>query len=689
MMILKRAFALATMCSLCLSLAPMPAAAESTQQEISQGAYEARQVDAQNAYVTDPVLNAWVDDISGNLAKYRARQDINYQFKIVDTDDINAFSLPGGFTYVNLGLLNYVNSDDELAGVLGHEIGHTERRNQVTLQAKAQVLNLILGIASIFNPFVYRFGNLIGGAAIEKMSRIDELQADQYGLLLMSRAGYDPNAMVSFQYRLGKEFGDSASGIDKYFQDHPDSPDRIAHLLGYPELSQTNYQQILTQAIHDEDEGRYAYALTKYDMVLKAQPDNQLALLHKGQAELALGSFDKSATALAQVAHSPSATEAAARSAQQEMSLLPDRSKGPGDVILHPNLTPLRSKLSTAISQLKSDQTAVTDRVKLGKDDLGRLDGRLQNLEYEIPDFSQIDVRPGSRLEAVEFDMFHMAKDINVVFDKSSYLIGQSDGIIKDDMGVLDQMNAPLRGNSIGGDTLTLLPSYDAIDSQMTKSSSELVGCVTAARGSIALAWQAAPLMDQYFRKLDTMGATFGGDLSPRDAQDLKPLAIAAFQQLDAAAAAAETAQTMFFAAQARQIQARITLLGLGYPQGRYDTLTHVISRRLSVDPPTYDEALRLDINPGDVAAASWMAAEEKIPVSTVINEQRSTGTPYVDMALSKHLSMESMEIVLGLMWEGYAEKPDAPVATTNVSNPEPAASATPAPAASTSPRHT
>lgn len=687
MMILKRALALATMCSLCLSLAPMPAAAESTQQEIQQGQLAARDVDAQNAYNTDPVLNAWVSSIAANLAQYRARKDINYQFKIIDTNDINAFSLPGGFTYVNFGLLNYVNSDDELAGVLGHEIGHTERRNQVTLQAKAQVLNLILGIASIFNPFVYRFGNLIGGAAIEKMSRVDELQADQYGLLLMSRAGYDPNAMVSFQYRLGKEFGDSTSGIDKYFESHPGSSDRVAHLMGYPELSQTNYDQIMTQAIHDEDEGRYAYALTKFDAVLKAQPENQLALLHKGQTELALGSFDKSATALEQVEHAPTATEAAARSAAQVMSLLPDRSKSPGDVILHPNLTPVRSKLASAIAQLKSDQGAVADRVKLGKDDVKRLDDRLSNLSYEIPDFSNVDIRPGSRIEGALYDIYHMFKDVNLVFDKSSYLIDQSDGIIRDDAGVLDQMNAPLRGNSIGGDTLTLLPSYGAIDSQMTKSSSELVSGVTAARGAIALVWQGVPAMDQYFRKLDTMGATFGGDLSPRDAQDLKPLALAAFQQLDAAAAAAETAQTMFYAAQARQIQARITLLGLGYPQGRYDTLTHVISRRLNVDPPTYDEALRLDITPGDVAAASWLAAEEKIPVSTVINEQRSTDTPFVDLALSKHLSMESMEVILGLMWEGYAEKPDAPVATTNVSKPEPAASATPAPSASTSPR--
>jgi len=678
MTIWKRALALATVCSFCLTIAAMPAAAESTQQEIQEGQSDARYVDAENGFVTDPVLNAWVTDTANNLAKFRARPDINYQFKIVDTNDINAFSLPGGFTYVNFGLLNFVNSDDELAGVLGHEIGHTERRNQVTLNAKAQALNLILGIASIFNPFIYRFGNLIGGAALEKMSRIDELQADQYGLLLMSRAGYDPNAMVSFQYRLGQEFGDSANGIEKYFEDHPDSKDRIAHLEGYPELSQTNYDQILAQAIHDEDEGRYAYALTKYDAVLQAEPANQLALLHKGQVELALGSFDKSESAFTQVEHTPSVTAAAARAAAEEMSLLPDRSKSPGDVILHPSLTPLRTQLSGAISQLKTDQTAVSDRVKLSKDDIERLGNRLNNLDYEIPDFSQINISPGSRIEGAYFDVLHMFKDVDLIFDKSSYVTDQSDGIIRDDLGVLNQMNAPLGGNAIGGDTLTLLPSYGSIDSQMTASSSELVASVTAARGAVALGWQATASIDAYFRKLDTMNATFGGDLSPRDAQDLKPLAITAQTQLDAATAAAETAQTLFYAAQARQIQARITLLGLGDSQGRYDTLTHVISRRLGVDPPTYGEALRLDISPGDVAAASWLAAEERVPVSTVINEQRATDKPYVDMALGKHLSMESMEVILGMMWEGYAEKPETPVATTHVSNPEPAPSATP-----------
>ena len=675
----KRAITTVALASLLASSAPMPASAESTPAEIAEGQQESRIVDAQNALVTDPVLNEWVDRTTANLAQFRARRDINYTFKIVDTNDINAFSLPGGFTYVNFGLLNYVNSDDELAGVLGHEMGHTERRNQVTLNAKAQVLNLILGIASIFNPFIYQYGNLIGGAALMKMSRIDELQADQYGLLLMSRAGYDPDAMVSFQYRLGKQFGDNANGIEKYFEDHPESPDRVAHLLGYPELSKTNYDQMLAQAIHDENEGRYAYALYKYDEVLKGQPNNQLALLHKGQAELALGSIDQGQLALKQVMHAPAVTTAAADAAQRALALFPERANPVGGSLTHPNLDPLRSQVADAISKLSADETAITDRAKLGKDDIHRLEDRLNNIGYEFPNLSNVDIRPGSRIEGVMFDIYHMTKDLDVIDDKASYLMAQSDGIAKDDLGVLNQMNSPLHASTIAGQSLLLLPYYGNLSTQMRTSGDELVTAITAARGAVALCWQAAPAIDAYARKLNSSGGlSFGGDLSPRDAQDLKPLATKAEDQLDAAAQAAETAQTLYFAAQARQLEARLTLLGLGYPEGRYDAMTQAIHTRLDLDPPTYDEALRLGISPGDVAAASWLAAEEKVPVSTVINQQRSLDKPFVDMALDQHLSTESMEVVMGMLFEGYAEKP----ADTMPTNIVPIPSGTPSPAA-------
>jgi len=320
----KRSVAAVVLAAFVIAALPKPAAAVSTASEIRIGQDAARHIDNQNQLMEDPVMNAWATSIVNSLAQYRARPDIHYSIKIVDTNDINAFSLPGGFVYVNFGLMNYVDSDDELAGVLGHEIGHVERRHAITLDAKAQVLDILNGVLSIASPFVYRFGNLVGDLALYKMSRNDELQADQYGLLLMTRDGYDPNAMVSFQDRLGHQFGFGGGGLDKYFEDHPDAPARIAHLEGYPELSKTNAQQMLAQATHDEDEGRYAYALGKINNVLKLDPTNQLAMLHKGQIELALGSFDLCQTALEQVASSQSAGAAGQSAAQRVLADAPE-----------------------------------------------------------------------------------------------------------------------------------------------------------------------------------------------------------------------------------------------------------------------------------------------------------------------------------------------------------------------------
>jgi predicted Zn-dependent protease len=651
----KRAVTALVLIAFLASSMPVPAGAVSTATEIRMGQDGVKQVDAENVIMNDPVLNTWVNSIADNLKRYRARPDINYSFKIIDTNEINAFSLPGGFVYLNFGLLNSVGSDDELAGVMGHEMGHVERRHQITLQAKAQALNLIIGILSIFSPFAYRFGNLIGGLSLYKMSRIDEMQADQYGLLLMTRAGYDPEAMVSFMDRLEHEYGPGASGLEKYFQDHPDPKARIAHLQGYPELAKADPQQKLQQAIHDEEEGRYAFALAKLDDVLKADPQNQLALLHKGQVELALGSFDKSQVALAQVAGSAKSPDAAS-AAQRILAMLPK--DPPASSLLNPNVQPLRQQVDAAVANAKNNQAAIDERVKLGREDLKQLNQRLDDLSYEVPNLGNIDIRPGSRMEGVFQDLEHMSKDLNVLIDKVDFITSEAPALQKDDLGVLNEMQAPLRDKSLTGETLRRLPYYGDLLSQMNTSAGDIVNSLTAARGSMALAWQSSPALDAYFRELSRSSLDFGGDISPHTAQKLKPLAIAAIQQLDTAANAAEEANKRYFSAQARQLQSRITLLGANFPEGRYDSLASAIHSRLGVDAPSYDDALKLNLSPGDVAVASWFAAEEKVPVSTVINEQRAAKMPWVDLALSKGLSQESLEVTLGMWFQGYSEKP-------------------------------
>lgn len=637
---------------------PVPAAAVSTSTEIAQGRLEAQQVDSENQLMTDPVLNAWVSNTEANLAKYRARPDITYTVKIIDTNEINAFSLEGGFIYMNFGLLNFVRSDDELAGVMGHETGHVERRHIVTGNAKAQVLNILLSVLSFTSPFVYRFGNLIGGLSMAKMSRIDELQADQYGLQLMSRAGYDPDAMVSFMSNMEKQFGDSGNGLEKYFEDHPDPVSRIAHLKGYSSIADRTNDELLAEAMHDQDEGRYSYALAKYQTVLAKDPTNQLALLHSGQADLALGIFDKSEIALAQVTHAQNVTPEAASAANRTLALLPQTPKA-GSSLLAPNLAPIRKALTDAVAQAKAAQTAIDARAKLSKQDYQHFSDRLDNLSYEVPNLGNVNVRPGGRLDGVEQDLAHMSKDINVIGDKCEFVNSETSGMLKDDLGVLDEMNARASSSAITGDTLRLLPFYGEMTDGMNASTNQLVDAITANRGALALAWQTLPTLDAYFRQLSRTPVDFGGDISPAGAQQLKPLATTAEQALDTAANAADQAQSLLFSAQARQIQARVTLLGVGFPEGRYDSLAQSIHARLGIDPPSYSQVLMLGMSTGDVAVASWLAAEEKVPVSTVINEQRVNGKPFIDMALDKHLSQESLEVVLGLWWEGYTEKAD------------------------------
>jgi Zn-dependent protease with chaperone function len=655
----KRTLAAFAAAAITVASFPVPAGAVSTSTEIAQGRLEAQQVDSENLLMSDPILNNWVTSTEANLAKYRARPDITYTVKIIDTNDINAFSLEGGFVYVNFGLLNFVSSDDELAGVLGHETGHVERRHIVTGNAKAQVLNILLGVLSFTSPFVYRFGNLIGGLSMAKMSRIDELQADQYGLQLMSRAGYDPDAMLSFMTHMEKQFGDSGNGLEKYFQDHPDPVNRLAHLRGYPALADRTNDQLLAEAMHDQDEGRYSYALAKYQGVLAKDPANQLALLHSGQADIALGIFDKSEIALAQVTHAQNVTPEAASAANRALALLPQTTK-PGSALLSPNLAPIRKALTDAVAQAKAAQTAIDARAKLSKEDYQHFSDRLDNLSYEVPNLGNVNVRPGSRLDGVEQDLAHMSKDIDVIGDKCGFVNSETSALVKDDLGVLDEMNARANSTAMTGDTLRLLPFYGEMTDGMNASTGQLVDSITASRGALALAWQTLPMLDAYFRQLSRTPVDFGGDISPVGAQQLKPLATAAEQALDTAANASSQAQTLYYSAQARQIQARVTLLGVGFPEGRYDSLAQSIHARLGIDPPSYSQVLTLGMSTGDVAVASWLAAEEKVPVSTVINEQRVNGKPFIDMALDKHLSQESLEVVLGLWWEGYTEKGDS-----------------------------
>ncbi|MDG1850769.1 MAG: M48 family metalloprotease [Gammaproteobacteria bacterium] len=194
----------------------------------------------QNPIYQDPELQAYVEKVGQKMAAVSHRPELDYVFTIIDSPDINAFALPGGFVYVNRGLLTYLNSEAQLAAVLGHEIGHVTARHAVRQQTAARSANAA-SIALIFATGVdlRETTSLISGALISGYGRDMELEADSLGAEYLSKAGYDPLAMVQvievlknhedFTKRTSNRTAISYHGL---FASHPRNDTRLQEVVG-------------------------------------------------------------------------------------------------------------------------------------------------------------------------------------------------------------------------------------------------------------------------------------------------------------------------------------------------------------------------------------------------------------------------------------------------------------------------
>ena len=180
----------------------------------------------------DNDLQEYVNQIGQKLAAVCDRPDIHYRFKVINASMINAFALPGGYVYVTRGLLAYVNSEAELAGVMGHEIGHITARHAVRQYTKSQTYQFGILAASIFYPEISQLGqfaDFLAMAIIQGYGRKNELQADRLGIKYSSSAGYDPYCISSFMNILKNiEEATGKKGYHGLFSTHPETEERIA-----------------------------------------------------------------------------------------------------------------------------------------------------------------------------------------------------------------------------------------------------------------------------------------------------------------------------------------------------------------------------------------------------------------------------------------------------------------------------
>jgi predicted Zn-dependent protease len=204
----------------------------SQDQEVEIGRQNAEQVNAQLRLVRDPVLTNYVQELGLSIAKTTSRADLDWHFFIVDSRQVNAFALPGGFIYVNRGLIERAQHLDELAGAVAHEIGHVVRRHSVSQMEKQGGANVAIGLGcrltDLCSSDVARTAIQVGGAALfARYSRHDEAEADSEAVVNVIRAGIDPEGIPVLFRRLIEERRSSPLRIEAFFASHPLEEDRI------------------------------------------------------------------------------------------------------------------------------------------------------------------------------------------------------------------------------------------------------------------------------------------------------------------------------------------------------------------------------------------------------------------------------------------------------------------------------
>ena len=222
--------------------------------EIAMGRNAHPEVLKQYAVYDNQPLQDYIQEVGEKLAANSHRSNLIYRFTLLDSVEVNAFALPGGYIYITRGLLAYLNSEAELAAVLGHEIGHVTARHSVRQISAARAASIGYAIGSIFSPGLgtqlgQNVFNILGNAWLSGYGREHELEADRLGAEYLARSGYDPQAMIGvigvlkdqeeFERQLAKEEGRDPHIYHGVFASHPDNDARLQEVVASAEAFRT------------------------------------------------------------------------------------------------------------------------------------------------------------------------------------------------------------------------------------------------------------------------------------------------------------------------------------------------------------------------------------------------------------------------------------------------------------------
>jgi Zn-dependent protease with chaperone function len=244
----------------------------SESQEVQVGRQEDVKVRQQYGVYDNKALQKYVDEVGQRLARASHRPDLQFTFTVVDAPEINAFALPGGFVYITRGIMSFLNSEAELAGVLGHEIGHVTARHSVQQLSAATAASVGATLLEIFVPVLRNQAgdtaiNLLGNVLLSGYGRDHELEADRLGAQYLVRTGYDPQAMIKvigvlknqelFDAEAAKAEGRAPRAYHGVFASHPDADTRLQQVVaeagrpvdGATRINQDEYLRMIDRLV--------------------------------------------------------------------------------------------------------------------------------------------------------------------------------------------------------------------------------------------------------------------------------------------------------------------------------------------------------------------------------------------------------------------------------------------------------
>ena len=232
----------------------------STEKEVRLGRELATEVDRQAKFVDDPTITEYVNRVGQNIVLHSDAK-VPFTIKVIDSDEVNAFALPGGFFYVNKGLILAADNEAELAAVMAHEIAHVAARHAVENQTKGSLLEYAAIAGSIFlggiPGMIYQNTAGIGLLGIfMKFSRGAEEEADKLGVQYMYAAGYDPGAMATMFEKLEAKNKKKPGFIARAFASHPAPPDRRAAALALAARFPENEEYVISSSEFQKVKGR-------------------------------------------------------------------------------------------------------------------------------------------------------------------------------------------------------------------------------------------------------------------------------------------------------------------------------------------------------------------------------------------------------------------------------------------------